>query len=124
MTNILLCGACGKMGHAVARSAGDFDRAQIAAGYDIKVPSDASFPVYTSLADIKEQIDVIIDFSPSVLSRFSASAVVSPFLVVWFSVSFFSSISSTMYLPFRFFGFCLCLHHMRTSPKKEPCVVA
>ena len=63
MTNILLCGACGKMGHAVARSAEDFDRAQIAAGYDIKVPSDASFPVYTSLADIKEQIDVIIDFS-------------------------------------------------------------
>ena len=63
-------------------------------------------------------------FSPSVLSRFSASAVVSPFLVVWFSVSFFSSISSTMYLPFRFFGFCLCLYHMRTSPKKELCTVA
>ena len=63
MTNILLCGAGGKMGHAVVRSAKDFEGATIAAGYDIRIPSDVDFPVYTSLSDIKEKIDVIIDFS-------------------------------------------------------------
>lgn len=63
MTNILLCGAGGKMGHAVVRSAKDFEGASIAAGYDIRIPSDVDFPVYTSLSDIKEKIDVIIDFS-------------------------------------------------------------
>lgn len=63
MINILLCGACGKMGHAVAKAAADTDNACIAAGYDIKIASDLDFPIYTSLDEIKEEIDAIIDFS-------------------------------------------------------------
>lgn len=70
MTNILLCGACGKMGTMIARSAKDFDGVQIVAGYDIKIPADSDFPVYTSLEDVKEPVDAIIDFShPSLTDR-------------------------------------------------------
>ena len=63
MTNILLCGACGKMGHAVARVAAETDGVSIAAGYDIKIASDLDFPIYTSLDEVKEEVDAIIDFS-------------------------------------------------------------
>ncbi len=63
MTNILLCGAGGKMGHAVARVAESNTDVNIVAGFDISVPSDVKFPVYTSLSEVSESIDVIIDFS-------------------------------------------------------------
>lgn len=67
MINILLSGAHGKMGAAVTRAAATFDGVQIAAGLDIRLPSSSDFPVYTNLTDVKEDIDVIIDFShPSV----------------------------------------------------------
>ncbi len=69
MTNILLCGACGKMGHAVARATEDSGSARIVAGYDIKSMSDSNFPVYTSLSDVREDIDVIIDFSHPTLTE-------------------------------------------------------
>ena len=51
------------MGHAVARAVADADNAVITAGFDINVPADVDFPVYTSLADVKEKVDAIIDFS-------------------------------------------------------------
>ena len=63
MISILLCGAGGKMGHAVARIAADDGEACIVAGYDTQIPSDTDFPVYRSLDDVTEKIDAIIDFS-------------------------------------------------------------
>ncbi len=67
MINILLCGANGKMGKAVARAVEQTDGVQIAAGFDLNTESD-TFPVYSSFADIREKADCIIDFShPSVL---------------------------------------------------------
>lgn len=63
MTNVLLCGAGGKMGHAVARVIENNNEVSIVAGFDISVPTDVSFPVYTSLSEITENVDVIIDFS-------------------------------------------------------------
>lgn len=51
------------MGHAVARAVFDADNAAITAGFDISVPGDVDFPVYTSLSDVKEKFDAIIDFS-------------------------------------------------------------
>lgn len=69
MTNILLCGACGKMGHAVARVADTSGTARIVAGYDIKSMPSSSFPIYTALADVKEDFDVIIDFSHPTLTE-------------------------------------------------------
>lgn len=63
MTNILLCGICGKMGHAVVRAASDRSDVNIVSGYDIKQPADLDIPVYTSLSEVSEKPDVIVDFS-------------------------------------------------------------
>lgn len=70
MINILLCGVCGKMGHMVAKATSEFDGAVIAAGYDIKTSSEFDFPIYTDIDEVKEKIDVIIDFShPSMTDK-------------------------------------------------------
>lgn len=63
MTKILLCGANGKMGHAVCRVVAQSENTEIVAGYDIVSSSPADFPVYTDLSEIPERPDVIIDFS-------------------------------------------------------------
>lgn len=66
MINILLCGACGKMGNAVCRSAETAKDIKIVAGID-KVKADMGFEIYENPYDVKEKIDCIIDFShPSV----------------------------------------------------------
>ncbi len=51
------------MGHAVANAATNNENINIVAGFDIKPCPDYSFPVYTSLDEVKENIDVIVDFS-------------------------------------------------------------
>lgn len=73
MTNILLCGICGKMGHAVVRAAEEKGDINIVAGYDIKQSADFDIPVYTDLnklksdKDVSDGIDAIVDFShPSI----------------------------------------------------------
>lgn len=69
MTNILLCGANGKMGNAVSRAAEQTDGVTIVAGYDINTNSN-TYPVYNNFDDIKESVDCIIDFShPAVLDE-------------------------------------------------------
>lgn len=69
MTRIILSGCGGKMGAAVANFAGMNENCEIVAGVDFMGAANKDFPVYTSFADVKEQADVIIDFShTSVLS--------------------------------------------------------
>lgn len=63
MINILLCGANGKMGKAVALAAENSKDLKIAAGYDINTDSYGDFKIYNDLSLIKEDIDCIIDFS-------------------------------------------------------------
>lgn len=64
MINILLCGANGKMGHAVRNVVKEQSAyVQIAAGYDVLDTTSADFPVYDSLDKVTEKIDCIIDFS-------------------------------------------------------------
>lgn len=66
MINILLCGACGKMGNAVRRIAEAENDVRIAAGIDC-VKANAEFNIYENPYDVTEKIDCIIDFShPSV----------------------------------------------------------
>lgn len=62
MINILLSGACGKMGNAVARCVTEDDSLKIIAGVD-KAEMLCDFPVYKSFDDVKVIPDVIIDFS-------------------------------------------------------------
>ena len=62
MIKILLCGACGKMGgNVLSLLQGDSD-ATVVCGVDL-YPKEIGIPVYTSFADVQEDVDVIIDFS-------------------------------------------------------------
>ena len=62
----LICGAAGAMGKAVAQSLRESGHTP-AAGVD-KVNPGLDFPVYESIADVREKCDCIIDFShPSLL---------------------------------------------------------
>ena len=63
MINILLSGANGKMGQAVTRATEGATGIKIVAGYDINTEQKSDYPVYNNLSEIKEKIDVIIDFS-------------------------------------------------------------
>ena len=61
-TRIILCGACGKMGGNVLSLLQDDDNAVAVCGVDL-FPKEIGIPVYKSFAEIKEEADVIIDFS-------------------------------------------------------------
>lgn len=69
MTNLLLCGCGGAMGGAIQRIVQTRKDCQIAAGVDITGAPQTGFPVYRSIDEAVENIDVVIDFShPSALS--------------------------------------------------------
>ena len=65
MTNILLHGACGKMGRAIAEAVAKKDDMRIICGIDVNPSGNSEFPVFTELADVPEdtEIDAVIDFS-------------------------------------------------------------
>lgn len=63
MVNILLHGACGRMGHVIAELAGSDPEVTIIAGVDAFGEAYSTFPVYRSLGEVKESADVIVDFS-------------------------------------------------------------
>ena len=61
-TRIILCGACGKMGGNVLSLLADDPEAIAVCGVDL-YPKEIGIPVYKSFSDVKEEADVIIDFS-------------------------------------------------------------
>ena len=62
MIKVLICGACGKMGEHLIRLLSNDGEATACCGVD---PSGANcaIPVYPCFAEVKEKVDVIIDFS-------------------------------------------------------------
>lgn len=69
MKDVVICGACGKMGRVIAEIISGRDDARVVAGID-KIKAELGFPVYESFAELQEKPDVIIDFShPSVLGE-------------------------------------------------------
>ena len=69
MTRIILCGAAGKMGRVIASCCNENAEYKIVAGVDVRNEQYADFPVYTSITEVTEEADAIIDFShPSALS--------------------------------------------------------
>lgn len=66
MINVLLNGCSGKMGSAVIRCVNDYEECKIIAGVDV-MKKELGFPVYESFDEVKEKIDVIIDFSNPVV---------------------------------------------------------
>lgn len=70
MTNILLCGANGRMGHMLEKCLSARENMRIVAGIDINTNPYSDFPIYDNYDNINEKIDVIIDFShPSALDK-------------------------------------------------------
>ena len=68
MTRIILSGCCGKMGEVIQNIVANRDDATIVAGVDKYNNNMTDFPVYKSISDVKEEADVVIDFSnPSLL---------------------------------------------------------
>lgn len=68
MVRVIFCGCYGRMGNAVRQIVKDEADMEIVAGVDI-MEGTAEFPVYKTIADVKEEADVIIDFSsPKALS--------------------------------------------------------
>lgn len=63
MTRIIMHGCNGKMGQVIAELVNQDEGAQIVAGIDVESREDASFPMYSSLLECKEEADVMIDFS-------------------------------------------------------------
>lgn len=68
MTNIAVCGACGKMGRVIADVISGRDDCRIVAGIDKITEPYGDFPIFASPAEMNVKPDVIIDFShPSTL---------------------------------------------------------
>jgi len=65
MINTIIHGCNGKMGRTLVSSVEENADFQIVAGVDsvLDVKPELGFPVYASLAEVKEQADVVIDFS-------------------------------------------------------------
>lgn len=64
MVNILISGANGRMGKKVFESALTSDKVSAVCGVDlVENLSNPNFPVYASFNDVKEKVDVIVDFS-------------------------------------------------------------
>ena len=69
MVNILICGACGKMGATLLELLRGESEAKAVCGVDIHISEKAHIPIYANFKDVKEKVDVIIDFSsPASLS--------------------------------------------------------
>ena len=68
MTKIILTGSCGKMGNVIQSVVANREDCEIVAGVDRYNDGKAAFPVYSSIAEVKEEADVVIDFTnPSLL---------------------------------------------------------
>lgn len=64
MIRILICGANGKMGNALACAAAESKDFRIVAGVDkLQDCADKGFPVYADIFNCRETADVIVDFS-------------------------------------------------------------
>lgn len=61
--NILLNGANGRMGKEIINLLSQEENMKIVCGFDRKENECEKFPIYNNIEDIKEKIDVIIDFS-------------------------------------------------------------
>ena len=63
MTNIIMHGCNGRMGQVITDIVAASEDAKIVAGVDLFGGQKNDYPVYTALADVKEEADVVIDFS-------------------------------------------------------------
>lgn len=63
MLKIILSGCCGRMGRSISHQLKDDQDVKIVAGVDISAEKYSDFPVYSTIFDVTEDADVVIDFS-------------------------------------------------------------
>ena len=63
MFNLVINGCLGRMGQEVAKQSEFYKDLKLVAGIDITENNNSNFPVYSNINDLKEKVDVIIDFS-------------------------------------------------------------
>ncbi len=69
MTKVCICGIGGHMGANVYSLVSQETDAEVVCGVDLYAPETIKVPVYSAFKDIKEDVDVVIDFSsPAVLA--------------------------------------------------------
>lgn len=67
MTRIIISGANGKMGKVIQSVVSTRDDCEIVAGIDLNTEENGSFPIYSTIFQVNEDADVIIDFTNPVL---------------------------------------------------------
>ncbi|MDY6065956.1 MAG: 4-hydroxy-tetrahydrodipicolinate reductase [Finegoldia sp.] len=67
MIKILLTGATGAMGKTVASLCQEEENMEIVAGIGLDSTGDEGFKVYQNLGEVREEVDVVIDFSSTKL---------------------------------------------------------
>ncbi len=73
MTDIILCGANGRMGKFITDAVSKRDDARIVAGVDLNTEVAAGFPVFATIGEVNIPADVIVDFShPALLDSILA----------------------------------------------------
>lgn len=68
MIRILLVGICGRMGREIAKLCRGSETFEIVCGVDTGDGTDLEVPIYEGFADVKEDYDVLIDFSSAALA--------------------------------------------------------
>lgn len=68
MVKVLINGCNGRMGKVLVNEISRFEDLLLVAGFDINDSGLNTFPVYSDINEIKEDIDVIVDFSVPVAS--------------------------------------------------------
>lgn len=63
MVNVIISGALGRMGKAIADIIAQEEYMKVVAGVDVTEDANLGFPVFKSISDVKEKADIIIDFS-------------------------------------------------------------
>ncbi len=75
MTRIIMTGCNGKMGKTISEIVAEDEEAVIVAGVDIS-EGTCDYPVYKKISDVKEEADVVIDFStPKLLDEILSFAI-------------------------------------------------
>lgn len=63
MTDIILCGANGKMGRFITAAVSHRNDCRIVAGVDLNTEASSGYPVFASVSEVNIPADVLIDFS-------------------------------------------------------------
>lgn len=63
MVKVLINGCNGRMGQELVKEIDNFSDLLLICGFDVNDKGQNTFPVYSNIEDIKEKVDVIVDFS-------------------------------------------------------------